>query len=115
MPNSLPSYLHTYRRRNALTQEELGILFGLTSTVISKYESLTRTPSVDFIIGCEIVFGVKACELFPHLYTNIERAACARAEKLLERLVARQGAASAAKRDFIKSIITRLEREQTDV
>ena len=47
MPQPLPIYLRTYRKRGCLTQGELGFLLGSRSgTKISRYERLARTPTL---------------------------------------------------------------------
>ena len=59
MPITLPyaTYLRTHRDQWRLSQSELGILLGVSGSAISKYERLTRIPSIDVLIGSAFVFG----------------------------------------------------------
>ena len=39
---------------------------------MSRFENLSRQPTVELIIGAEIIFGQTAKDVFPALYHDIE-------------------------------------------
>ena len=73
MSHRLPSYLHTLRKQWGMSQADLAALFDLTPSALSRFENLSRRPSVDLVIGAEVIFGHSAKEVFPAMYREIER------------------------------------------
>lgn len=62
-------------------------LLGTKSrTHISRLERGERSPSVESLISCLVLFGASAPELFPHLYSHIEETVLRNAARLLEEL-----------------------------
>lgn len=110
-----PSYLRTHRKRWALTQSELGVLLGLSAGTISKYERLTRTPSVETLIGAEFVFGVHARGIFPALYASAETEIATRAVAFAEALGGLDDKISLIKRQLLEEIALRVAGEQLHV
>jgi transcriptional regulator with XRE-family HTH domain len=67
------NYLRSYRLRWGLSQGELAYLLGWSrSEVISRVEMKQRPPTLKLIIGCFVLFGTAAAELFPDLSAAIE-------------------------------------------
>jgi transcriptional regulator with XRE-family HTH domain len=87
MSSRVPSYLRTARRSWGLTQREMARLIGTKSrTHISRLERGERSPSVESLIACLVLFGATASELFPYLYSHIEETVLRNAARLLEEL-----------------------------
>lgn len=111
-----PSYLRTHRARWGLTQPELAALLGeVSASLISKYETLARTPGVRALIGCEFVFGEPARRLFPALYASIESAVTLRAVDCAEALGPTEEKAGKVKRELLEAIATRAASEATSI
>lgn len=65
----------------------MALLLGTKSrTHISRLERGERSPSVESLISCLVLFGASAPELFPHLYSHIEETVLRNAARLLEEL-----------------------------
>jgi transcriptional regulator with XRE-family HTH domain len=65
LPASLPNYLRSQRRRIGLSQGEVAFLLGLESgTNVSRHESRGRVPSLETVIGYEIILSTPMRELF---------------------------------------------------
>ncbi|MEQ1618376.1 MAG: helix-turn-helix transcriptional regulator [Gemmatimonas sp.] len=105
------SYLRTQRDRWLLTQSELGLLLGVSGSVISKYERLTRTPPISVLIGAEFVFGEKSKRIFPGLYEDVELAVTKRAATLAEMLQGKGDQASLSKRALLEAMARRIATE----
>ncbi len=109
MTQPLPSYLRTYRRKWALTQRELAeLLGGVSSDAISKYETLARLPSIQVMLGIEIVFDEKSHDLLPALSYSVRRSVRRNAVALIDRLADKTDARSVQKRRLLDDLITRL-------
>jgi transcriptional regulator with XRE-family HTH domain len=81
------NYLRTHRKRTGLTQDELALLVGCKSgTNISRYERLTREPTLETAFACQAILGVPAHELFPAIYQGVEQIIKKRAEQLKKKL-----------------------------
>lgn len=73
MSRILSSYLRTCRRQWALTQRDLARLLGTKSAQhVSRIEHGKRNPSAFLLLGCEIIFGKHARDIFPKFYDEIE-------------------------------------------
>jgi len=72
MAKRLQTYLRTYRKRSALTQDELSSLLGCKSGVsVCEYERLKERPSLETALACQAIFGVSVEELFPGIYEKV--------------------------------------------
>jgi transcriptional regulator with XRE-family HTH domain len=109
MPRPLSIYLATLRKRCGLTQDELALLFSLSPTALSRFESRARRPSVDLLLGTEVVFGVPPRTAFPGLYREIEEQVMARARVLYERVEARSDLGAEDKLTLLLEMIARIE------
>lgn len=113
MSNKRIIYLRSYRRRWALTQQELGALLGYeTGSIISAMERGSREPSLKAAHGLEIIFGTAPVELFPHLHTLAERDVLARARDLYENLQGSSSNAIRTKLDFLEDLFARADARQ---
>lgn len=108
MSPSIHSYIRTHRRKWALTQKELVFLLGRkSSTHVSRLEQAKRTPHVEIIIACEILFGTPSDQLLPKLYEEVEEEVMARAAELYEKLEGESGHAAARKKEFLSTVLKR--------
>ena len=117
MSSPVHSYLRTHRRTWGLTQKELAFLLGRKSpTHVSRLEKRKRAPTVDIVLACEILFGVKSHMIFPTLYEEIEDDVLARAAKLYEELQHKTSRPALRKKEFLsialKRAITRINQTE---
>ena len=81
------NYLRSYRLRWGLSQGELAYLLGWSrSEVISRIEMKQRAPTLSLVIGCFVLFGTPAAELFPDLSAGIEAEVMARVWEFYEKI-----------------------------
>jgi len=103
------SYVRRNRRRWGLTQRELALLLGLSSsTAVSRIERSKRTPSTATLIACSIIFGLSVPELFPHLQEEIEEAVLGTAKDLYEQLDEKNNKQWELKHKLLKDILARV-------
>ncbi len=66
-------YLRTHRRVWGLTQQELASLMGFASAAhVSRIENGKRAPTVESALACQVIFGIPASAMFPHVYALVE-------------------------------------------
>jgi transcriptional regulator with XRE-family HTH domain len=65
-------YLRRERLSAGLSQPELGALLGVSEDVVGNVEREVSNPTLAFVIGCTLLFGKSAAELFPALYNSIQ-------------------------------------------
>jgi transcriptional regulator with XRE-family HTH domain len=81
------SYLRAYRLRWGLSQVDLAYLLGWkTDKLVIGLEKKRVSPSARVVIGCYIIFGTRAAELFPGMFQEVEAEVLARVWDLYERL-----------------------------
>ncbi len=104
--NKLPNYLRTYRRRAALSQDEVAFLLGVQSGAkVCRYERFSRTPSLETALAFQVVFCASTRNLFGGLYQKIERDVGKRAAMLARRLThSKQDGPMARKLDALRAI-----------
>jgi transcriptional regulator with XRE-family HTH domain len=118
MNREIKAFLRPLRRRFGLTQRELAFLIGAKSgTAISRIERLKRVPSLVGARALALVFGTRALELFPGLFSDVHEALRARVNELYEELQGNPSRTTRAKLDFLEEVLARLEEEHkaTDV
>lgn len=87
MSTLLESYLKAYRRKSALSQDEVAFLLGTVSgTRVSRYERRARRPLLETAFAYEVIFRTPVKELFAGIYQKVETETIARAQLLSERL-----------------------------
>lgn len=107
------SFVRANRRRWGLTQPELALLIGLTSsTAVSRIERSQRTPAAPTLIACCIVFGVVTPDLFPSLHAEIEATVAEAAKMLLAQLDGRTDKQSVRKRQLLEAMVTRISNDK---
>ena len=85
------NYLRNFRKRSGLTQEEIAFLLGYhTGAQLSRYENLSREPSLATAFACQAIYRVPVHELFPGIYTVVESQVKRRAFVLDNKLDANQ-------------------------
>jgi hypothetical protein len=84
-----------------------------SSTTISRIERLNRAPSLA-AQALALVFGTRALELFPRLFTEIHDALRARVNELYEELQGNPSKTTRVKQDFLEEVLARLD-EQGDM
>lgn len=112
MTANLDSYLRTHRRRSGLTQDELGSLLGHQSgAVISVLERSGRALRLREAYAFEIIFGITAHELFPHIHTSVLAEVIARVRERYDELQGDSSLNTRLKLDFFESIFERVEAQ----
>ncbi len=77
------NYLRRYRKQSGLTQEEVAFLLGCQcGAKVSRYENLAREPSLATAFACQAIYRVPAHEIFPGIYTVVEKQVKRRAHVL---------------------------------
>ena len=115
MVQRLKIYLRTVRRRSGLTQREFAFLLGLKhGATVSRMERSKRAPSLVWARASVLVFGTRARELFPGIFSEIHEAVLRRAYELYEELQGNPSKATRAKLDFLEWVLGRLEAEGPD-
>lgn len=109
MPGFLPIYLATLRKQRDLTQAELAHLLSITDSGLSRFETRSRRPTIDLVLGSEVIFGNPAREIFPFLYGGVEDRVMAQAKTLFARLECRTDLSAREKLNFLREMIARAE------
>lgn len=88
MPSDpLHNYIRMYRRRSALSQEEVAYLLGAGSAAtVARYENARREPTLETVLALEAVFGISISELFAGRFNQVEQSVRERASELLEKV-----------------------------
>src|SRR6266567_1605762 len=107
------SYLRLYRRRWGLSQGELAELLGWSNkALISRVEKKQRPPSLELVMGCFILFGTPAAEMFPDIAARVETEVMARIWDLYERIQGDPSRETKAKIELLEDAIGRAERRK---
>lgn len=106
--DKLPNYLRTYRKRAALTQDELAYLLGNEcGTQVSRYEHFLRQPGLRTVVTYELIFDAPARELFAGVAQQVARVTVNRAYSLAEKLrSARSDSLTARKLQFLEALVS---------
>jgi len=113
MAHLLPSYLHTLRKQWGFSQPEMATLFGVTASAMSRFESLSRRPTSELIVGAEVIFGHNAKDVFPALYRQVEQTILLRACELQKALEHSNDPAREEKLRLLGEIIERADPTHT--
>ena len=95
--------------RWGLTQRELATLLGISESALSLCETQARPPTVNLILGAEVIFGKSARDAFPALYAQTERNIMRRASAFSMRLEEKPDDASDQKLRLLAEMIERSE------
>jgi transcriptional regulator with XRE-family HTH domain len=86
----LPNYLRSNRKQISLSQEEVAFLLGVNGLdkggKVSRDESYSRVPTLEFALAYEAIYGKPIRELFAGLYEQIARDVSSRAKILSHRV-----------------------------
>jgi transcriptional regulator with XRE-family HTH domain len=105
------NYLRSYRLRWGLSQRELADLLGSKSTaVVSRIEKKQRPPSLKIMIGCFILFGTPAAELFPSISATVEADVMGRVWDLYEKIQGDPSRRTKTKIELLEDAIDRANR-----
>ena len=75
--------LLTYRKRSALSQEEVAYLLGARGGAkVCRYERFLQEPGLQTVLAYEAIFDRPVSELFPVLFEEAQMEVRARAKKL---------------------------------
>lgn len=107
MSRLLPSYLHTLRKQGGLSQPDMAVLFDVTRSAMSRFENRSRQPTVELVIGAEVIFGQSAKDVFPALYQEIARTLAERGEILRNSLQSQTDPATRKKLRLLGEFIER--------
>ena len=111
MSEKLFFHLRGYRKRAALSQQELGELLGYsTDTIVSRYENRVRSVTLENALRFEAVFQAPVSELFSDHYAKVELAVINRA-RAMHAAIECQGCShcnDCLKRVFLEHLINRV-------
>lgn len=114
MHHKLPSYIRTHRRRWALTQKELAHLLGAGGRKqVSRRETRERQPNLQFVIACQVIFGVPPDGMFPELYSEVEEGVMRQVRELYQSLDGSTSKKAQRKRELLNGVLRRA-KERTN-
>jgi transcriptional regulator with XRE-family HTH domain len=107
------NYLRSYRLRWGLSQTELAHLLGSKSVgVITRIEKKLRAPTLKVMIGCFIIFGTSAAELFPDISVGVEGDVMERVWELYEKVQGDPSRKTKMKIELLESAIERANKRK---
>lgn len=87
MYEPLDNYVRTYRKRTALSQDDVAFLLGgEAGTSVSRHETGGRLPTLEVALGYQVILGAPVGDLFAGILHGVEANVRTRAEELLTRL-----------------------------
>ncbi len=94
---------------------DLAYLMGWKSEgVVSRLEKKQRPPSARVVIGCYIIFGTRAAELFPGIFKGVEVEVMARVWELYEKIQGDPSKRTKVKIELLEDAIKRAEQRKRD-
>jgi DNA-binding XRE family transcriptional regulator len=108
MAKILHNYLRTYRKRAALSQDEVAFLLGYQhGTKVSRYERNARQPGLETALAYEALFGAPVRELFAGHFKKVQGITMQRARVLARKLsAATRSPLTARKLELLRTIIS---------
>lgn len=102
----LPNYLRAYRKRAAMSQDDVAFLMGnKNGSKVCRNERYVREPSLETAFAYEVIYQQPARELFGGLYHRIEDEVAARARTLTSQTDLRKpGQRTTRRRQILTSI-----------
>ena len=95
--------------RWGLSQRDLATILGISESALSLCETQERPPTVNLLIGTEVIFGQSVREAFPALYAQTERNVMRRAAAFSKRLEHESDGTAKMKRELLNGMIDRSE------
>ena len=84
MPERLPTYLRTHRKKAGLSQHEVAHLVGMSNgSKVSRHERFVSVPQLETILAYELIFRTEARTLFAGVYEKVEANVIERARVLV--------------------------------
>jgi transcriptional regulator with XRE-family HTH domain len=109
------NYLRSYRLRWGLSQGELANLLGCkTAGVISRIEKMLRPPTLKIMIGCFVIFGTPAAEMFPDISATFETEIMKQVWELYEKIQGDPSRKTKKKIELLESVIEQAERRMQE-
>ena len=103
-----PNHLGSLRKQWKLSEDELARLLGYRfRSAVHRIATNERTPSLWFVLACEVVFGESPRQLFPALYETVEDQVMRRAKKLDDALRHDYSAEAVVKRRLLSAMAKR--------
>lgn len=111
---SLFNLLLKYRKRSALSQEDVAFLLGVQSGAkVCRYERFLREPGLQTALAFEAIFGCPISELFPGLFAKAQMEVRVRAKKLQQKEIRGNSTRlTARKRQSLACIASREPKKQ---
>src|SRR5471030_502047 len=107
MTGRVKSYMRTLRLKAGLSQAELGLLIGVSENVIGNCERQISNPPATVLLGCSLLFGAPAAELFPVLYKSVQESIGRHAAELDEHWRHRTDSITLRKKEFLGALARR--------
>lgn len=107
------SSLRSHRKRWGLKQRELAELLALSRSAITKMERNDDPRSLHLLIAAELMFGVRAKDLYPGFYEQIEREVVKRA-RILDNRLSQEGQRRRVARLFLGLLMERARNSPDD-
>jgi transcriptional regulator with XRE-family HTH domain len=105
------NYLRSYRLRWGLSQGELANLLGCkTAGVISRIEKKLRSPTLRIVIGCFVLFGTPAADVFPDISDAVETNVMEHVWELYEKVQGDPSGKTKTKIELLENAIERAKR-----
>jgi hypothetical protein len=82
-----------------------------TAGVISRIEKKLRPPTLKIVIGCFVIFGTPAAEVFPDISRTVEADVMERVWELYEKVQGDSSRKTRTKIELLESVIERTERK----
>ena len=108
------SFVRSYRKHYALTQDELADLLALSQTAVSRLEDDPGTGSLDTALALQVLFGLQPGVVFRRLYLRVEEAVMARAARLDRKLRGKTDPDSMRKQQLLADMVDRARPADED-
>lgn len=109
--------IHTvaaYRKRHALTQEELAHLLSVSQSAVARLEHDGEAIKLGTALALQVIFDVQPRLIFRGLYATVEEAVMARAAELDRKVRSKTDAPSLKKQRLLSSIVKRASPAPAD-
>ena len=83
--------------------------------MVCRLEKCGQIPGGKVALGCEVIFGVTARDMFPGLYEQVEEAIMGRAARLDSELAGKTDRKSLRKRELLSDMMRRATANHHDV
>jgi DNA-binding XRE family transcriptional regulator len=105
MKNASFNYVRTFRKRHALSEEELAFLVDQRAqSAVAQFESGDRVPNLQCALALQVLFRQPPHQMFPDAYEWVEDGVMRRAAVLIEKLRTATDRNSVAKREFLEGL-----------